>query len=153
MRLILSAILCLGALTTMSTADEKKADHECALDFKMKDIDGKKVDLEDYEGDVVLIVNTASKCWLTPQYAGLEELLEIEPDYIKIDRTMVSGVDQDPARQDVLTALLQLADKMGAQVIGEGLDTLEELEMLGRLGIRFGQGWLFGRPTPLRATE
>ena len=86
-------------------------------------------------------------------YAGLEELLEIEPDYIKIDRSMVSGVDQDPARQDVLTALLQLADKMGAQVIGEGLDTLEELDMLGRLGIRFGQGWLFGRPTPLRAAD
>jgi len=85
-------------------------------------------------------------------YAGLEELLEVEPDYIKIDRTMVSGVDQDPARQDVLTALLQLAEKMGAQVIGEGLDTLEELEMLGRLGIRFGQGWLFGHPTPLRAS-
>jgi EAL domain-containing protein (putative c-di-GMP-specific phosphodiesterase class I) len=85
-------------------------------------------------------------------YAGLEELLEIEPDYIKIDRSMVSGVDQDPARQDVLSALLQLADKMGSQVIGEGLDTLEELEMLGRLGIRFGQGWLFGRPTPLRAS-
>jgi EAL domain-containing protein (putative c-di-GMP-specific phosphodiesterase class I) len=86
-------------------------------------------------------------------YAGLEELLEIEPDYIKIDRSMVSGVDQDPARQDMLAALLQLADKMGAQVIGEGLDTLEELDMLGRLGIRFGQGWLFGRPTPLRASD
>jgi EAL domain-containing protein (putative c-di-GMP-specific phosphodiesterase class I) len=86
-------------------------------------------------------------------YAGLEELLEVEPDYIKIDRAMVSGVDKDPARQDVLTALLQLAEKMGAQVIGEGLDTLEELEMLSRLGIRFGQGWLFGRPTPLRAKE
>ncbi len=86
-------------------------------------------------------------------YAGLEELLELEPDYIKIDRALVSGVDQDPARQDVLVAVLQLAEKMGAQVIGEGLDTLEELEMLGRLGIRFGQGWLFGRPTPLRAPE
>jgi EAL domain-containing protein (putative c-di-GMP-specific phosphodiesterase class I) len=86
-------------------------------------------------------------------YAGLEELLEIEPDYIKIDRAMVSGVDQDPGRQDMLTALLQLADKMGAQVIGEGLDTIEELEMLGRLGIRFGQGWLFGHPTPLLAAD
>ena len=86
-------------------------------------------------------------------YAGLEELLELEPDYIKIDRSMVSGVDQDLARQDMLVAILQLADKMGAQVIGEGLDTLEELEMLGRLGIRFGQGWLFGRATPLRAAD
>ena len=79
MRLILSAVLCLGALTAMSQADEAasgehKHDHQCALDFKMNDIDGKQVDLEDYEGNVVLIVNTASQCGLTPQYAGLEEL-------------------------------------------------------------------------------
>jgi EAL domain-containing protein (putative c-di-GMP-specific phosphodiesterase class I) len=86
-------------------------------------------------------------------YAGLEELVELEPDFIKIDRSMVSGVDHDTARQDVLAAVLQLAEKMGAHVIGEGLDTLEELEMLGRLGIRFGQGWLFGHPTPLRAAQ
>ena len=48
--------------------------HDCNLDFKMKDIDGKEVDLEDYEGKVVLIVNTASKCGLTKQYAELEKL-------------------------------------------------------------------------------
>ena len=55
-------------------------------------------------------------------YAGLEELLEVEPDYIKIDRAMVSGVDQI-RRQGVLSAVLQLADKMGAQVIGEARDS------------------------------
>ncbi|MCG8649402.1 MAG: glutathione peroxidase [Pirellulales bacterium] len=54
----------------MATAD----DHECALDFKVEDIDGKTVDLEDYEGNVVLVVNTASQCGLTPQYAGLQDL-------------------------------------------------------------------------------
>ena len=79
MRLILSAVLCFGAMSTMATADdaqkgEHKHDHECALDFRMNDIDGKEVDLEDYEGNVVLIVNTASQCGLTPQYAGLEAL-------------------------------------------------------------------------------
>ena len=58
-------------------------------------------------------------------YAGLEELLEIEPDYIKIDRAVVSGVDEGSARQDVLASLMQLAEKMGAEVIGEGLDTIE----------------------------
>ena len=70
-----------------------------------------------------------------------------------MDRAFVSGVDEDPSRQDLLAALLTLAEKMGAKVIGEGLDTIEELEMLGKLGIHFGQGWLFGHPTPLRARE
>jgi len=86
-------------------------------------------------------------------YAGLEALLEIQPEYIKVDRAFVSGVDQDAARQDMLRALLNIAEKTGAKMIGEGLDRLEELEMLGELGIHFGQGWLFGKPTPLRARD
>jgi EAL domain-containing protein (putative c-di-GMP-specific phosphodiesterase class I) len=86
-------------------------------------------------------------------YAGLESLLELSPEFIKVDRAFVSGVDQDPARQDLLSALLTVAKRTGAQVIGEGLDTIEELATLGRLGIPFGQGWLFGHPTPLRASE
>ncbi len=48
------------------------ADQKGPLDFKMKDIDGKPVDLSKYKGDVVLIVNVASKCGLTPQYEQLE---------------------------------------------------------------------------------
>jgi len=73
MRLILSLSLVLCSLTTLAVADD---DHECALDFKAKTIDGETVDLEDYEGNVVLIVNVASKCGLTPQYAGLQKLYQ-----------------------------------------------------------------------------
>jgi glutathione peroxidase len=50
------------------------ADAKSPLDFKLKDIDGKEVPLADYKGKVVLIVNVASKCGLTPQYDGLEAL-------------------------------------------------------------------------------
>ena len=70
MRLFLSLALAIGALSAMATAD----DHECALNFKANTIDGENVDLEDYEGNVVLVVNTASQCGLTPHYAGLQEL-------------------------------------------------------------------------------
>lgn len=72
MRLVLSIALLLGAFSTMASAEE----HECALNFKAKTIDGETVDLEDYEGSVVLIVNVASRCGLTPQYAGLQQMYE-----------------------------------------------------------------------------
>ena len=77
MRLLLSLTLLLGVFSAMSTADDaKKHEHtdQCALNFKMKTIDGKTVDLEDYEGKVVLIVNTASECGLTAHYKGLQAM-------------------------------------------------------------------------------
>ncbi len=62
------------ALAMVSARADEAEDHDCALDFKVPTIDGETVDLEDYEGKVVLIVNVASKCGLTPQYDGLEKL-------------------------------------------------------------------------------
>ncbi|RIL07145.1 MAG: hypothetical protein DCC71_03985 [Proteobacteria bacterium] len=84
-------------------------------------------------------------------YASLEAVAELTPEFIKVDRVFVHGIDEDPVRQTVLRALQGLARDLGAQIIGEGLDTLEELRMLHALGIQFGQGWLFGKPQPLRA--
>jgi EAL domain-containing protein (putative c-di-GMP-specific phosphodiesterase class I) len=84
-------------------------------------------------------------------YASLESVMELSPDYIKVDRAFVAGIDNDPLRQELLSAFQSVAEKIGARIIGEGLDTLEELETLGRLGISFGQGWLFGKPHPLRS--
>lgn len=57
-------------------ATSRAADVKSPLDFKMKSIDGKDVDLAQYRGKVVLIVNVASKCGLTGQYDGLEKLYE-----------------------------------------------------------------------------
>jgi glutathione peroxidase len=64
-----AVILGLGAV--MVEAAETKAP---ALNFKMKDIDGKEVDLQKYKGKVVMFVNVASKCGLTPQYKALQAL-------------------------------------------------------------------------------
>jgi EAL domain-containing protein (putative c-di-GMP-specific phosphodiesterase class I) len=83
-------------------------------------------------------------------YASLESVIELSPEFIKVDRAFIAGIDEDPARQELLRALRAVSDQIGARIIGEGLDKLEELETLGRLGIPFGQGWLFGKPHPLR---
>ena len=84
-------------------------------------------------------------------YASLEAVAELTPEFIKVDRVFVHGIDQDPVRQTILRALQSLARELNSQIVGEGLDTLEELRMLDTLGIPFGQGWLFGKPSPLRA--
>jgi len=83
-------------------------------------------------------------------YASLKAVVELSPEFIKVDRAFVSRIDEDPGRQEVLSAFRSVAERIGARIIGEGLDTLEELDTLGRLGIPFGQGWLFGKPHPLR---
>jgi EAL domain-containing protein (putative c-di-GMP-specific phosphodiesterase class I) len=77
--------------------------------------------------------------------------MELGPEFIKVDRAFVAGIDEDKGRQELLRSLQGLAQRIGARIIGEGLDTLEELETLGRLGISYGQGWLFGKPHPLRS--
>ena len=84
-------------------------------------------------------------------YASLEAVMEIRPEFIKVDRALCAKIDEDPGRQHLLRALQSLAERIGARIIGEGLDTLEELETLGRIGIHFGQGWLFGKPHRLRS--
>jgi len=59
----------------VSAADDAKKP-TCVLDFHVKDIDGKDVDLSRYKGSVLLIVNTASQCGFTPQYKDMEAIYE-----------------------------------------------------------------------------
>jgi len=74
MKTALCTALLLGiAMTAASQADEKTPP---VLDFKMKSLGGKEVDLSKYKGKVVLMVNTASKCGYTPQYEQLQEVFE-----------------------------------------------------------------------------
>lgn len=62
--------------TPLPAADATSSENPGSLDFQAKTIDGKTVNLADYEGKVVLIVNVASECGYTKQYAGLQDLYE-----------------------------------------------------------------------------
>ena len=83
-------------------------------------------------------------------YGSLEAVMELAPDFIKVDLSLVRGIDTDPPRQELLRALHAVAGKLGGQIIAEGIETSEELETLQGLGIPYGQGYLFGRAAPLR---
>jgi len=73
---LLASALPVLLAATIGLADDSSKKAQSVLDFKMKDIDGKDVDLSKYKGDVLLIVNVASKCGYTPQYEGLEATYE-----------------------------------------------------------------------------
>ena len=83
-------------------------------------------------------------------YGSLEAVMELAPDFIKVDMSFVRGIDTDPTRQELLRALHAVAGKQGGQIIAEGIESTEELETLQGLGIPYGQGYLFGRAAPLR---
>src|SRR4249920_1384555 len=67
-------VMVAALLTTAQTKPAGGAKVPAALNFTMNSLDGKPVDLSKYQGNVVLMVNVASQCGFTPQYAGLETL-------------------------------------------------------------------------------
>jgi EAL domain-containing protein (putative c-di-GMP-specific phosphodiesterase class I) len=80
-------------------------------------------------------------------YASFNHVLQLRPDIIKLDRGLVTGLDSDPARRSLVTALVLLALEIGATVTGEGVETPGQLESLATLGVDQAQGYLLARPT------
>src|SRR4051794_40271090 len=79
-------------------------------------------------------------------FTSLEYVAAIRPDFLKLCRGMVAGVDMDSSREAVLRATAAFAREVGARVVAEGIERPEELAALRALGIDYGQGYLFGRP-------
>ena len=81
-------------------------------------------------------------------YASLSHVLQLRPDIIKIDRSLIARLPTDPARRSLVTALVLLALDIGATVTGEGVEEeAAELETLATLGVGFAQGYFLARPT------
>jgi glutathione peroxidase len=76
MKSMLTLVACLAFVVSASAADKGDSKVSGPLNFKMKSIDGKEVDLSQYKGKVVLFVNVASLCGATPQYADLQKLYD-----------------------------------------------------------------------------
>ena len=85
-------------------------------------------------------------------YAGLERIIGLSPDLIKLDRSLVMQLRDDPVCRAMVESLVRFASRCGAGVCAEGIETHEQLEVVAELDISFGQGFLFGRPAPRWAT-
>ncbi|PTQ56164.1 MAG: diguanylate cyclase/phosphodiesterase (GGDEF & EAL domains) with PAS/PAC sensor(s) [Candidatus Carbobacillus altaicus] len=79
-------------------------------------------------------------------YASFQSILALKPDYIKIDRSLIQGIDQDPAKQSLLESFVYFAHKVNSKLIAEGVETLGELVQLIRLGVYAAQGFFLGGP-------
>jgi EAL domain-containing protein (putative c-di-GMP-specific phosphodiesterase class I) len=81
-------------------------------------------------------------------FSSLRHILELRPDVVKLDIGLISGIDTDLARQALAAGLCHYADDTGTVLIAEGVETEGEAETVRRLGVDFGQGFYFGRPSP-----
>jgi diguanylate cyclase (GGDEF)-like protein len=79
-------------------------------------------------------------------YAGLQQVMSMRADIIKLDRALVADVHADPAKVALIGSLVHFARSTGAAICAEGIETLEELRVLIHLGVAYGQGWALGRP-------
>lgn len=79
-------------------------------------------------------------------YAGLRLWEELRPDYVKIDRHFIQGIDKDPVKLHFVRSMQQLARNLGCRLIAEGVESTGELLAVSSLGIEFVQGYYFARP-------
>ncbi len=79
-------------------------------------------------------------------YASLQHIMEIRPNFIKLDRSFIRACNADSAKSVLIEALGKAASKLDAWLIAEGLETEAELEEVMRLGVPLAQGYLLGRP-------
>ncbi len=81
-------------------------------------------------------------------FSSLRHIVVTDPDVIKMDRSIVSGLDTDPVLARLVESLVTFGHGCGVKVVAEGIETASEAARLRDLGVDLGQGWFYGRPGP-----
>ena len=79
-------------------------------------------------------------------FASLQHLIGVKADLIKLDRSLIHGIDKAPASRAMIAALLHFASDTDSTVLAEGVETKAEIDALAALGVEFGQGFFLGKP-------
>ena len=80
-------------------------------------------------------------------YSGLESVLQIRPEFIKVASSLVHNLHVDRIKREIILALASVGRQIGASLVAEGIEQEEDLRVLVELGIPYGQGFLLGRPS------
>lgn len=86
-------------------------------------------------------------------YSALSYLKKFDIDYLKIDRSFVRDIVNDPSDRAIAEAVIAMAHKLGMKVVAEGIETLEQRDLLAAAACDYGQGYLFAKPMPLAQFE
>jgi PAS domain S-box-containing protein len=82
-------------------------------------------------------------------FASFRHILELRPAFVKLDISLVRGIDADPGKQALVAGMRHFARMTNRRLIAEGVETDAEADALRTLDVRLGQGYLFGRPEPV----
>ncbi|AQA01126.1 diguanylate phosphodiesterase [Mycobacterium sp. MS1601] len=84
-------------------------------------------------------------------FSSFTHVLELEPDFVKIDHSITHNIDGDDARRRLAQAIAEFAGQIGAVVVAEGVETQRELDAVGAAGIDYAQGYHLSRPKPYQS--
>jgi EAL domain-containing protein (putative c-di-GMP-specific phosphodiesterase class I)/CheY-like chemotaxis protein len=86
-------------------------------------------------------------------YAGLTSFASLEPDFVKLDRGLIAGIDREPVKRRLVGSIVSVSQEMHIAVVAEGIETAAEREVMAELGCDLLQGFLFRRPEELKAED
>lgn len=82
------------------------------------------------------------------EQSNIDRLIQIQPDIIKIDRSIISGIENDTYRQSILKSIHSLAEMTGSLCLAEGVETISEIRTCHRHGVDLFQGFAIAYPSP-----
>jgi EAL domain-containing protein (putative c-di-GMP-specific phosphodiesterase class I) len=92
-------------------------------------------------GNVMIVVDD-----LGAGFSNLKHIADLEPKIVKLDRDLVSGIERHPRQRRLVAGIVRLCEDLGAEVLAEGVETVDELHALRDTGMSYLQGYLFARP-------
>ena len=82
-------------------------------------------------------------------FASLRHILQLAPDFVKLDHTLIDDIERDRSHQALAAGLISFAQKIDATIVAEGIERNAQLRALRELGVNCGQGFLLAPPAPL----